>query len=277
MKNPSKYAEEFLQHGVLKSVSIIDTHAHMGTVYGTSLPQASAEEMVAAMDRRNVEMIWCSPHSALFDPNAENAEIESVMTKYPDRIKGFFAFNPNYADRFLPRIGTVLDDNGYIGFKFLPEYHKYALDGPGYSKALEFANANKLVVLSHTWGGSAYNSTAQVRIILNKYKDIIFIMGHSAPGECEQAIELARNYENAYLDLCDIHRHSGIIDKMVTGAGAEKVLFGTDIPWYDPNYCLGGILFSRITESDKYKIIRGNAAGILKRIQQSMESRWPKT
>ena len=31
-----------------------------------------------------------------------------------------------------------------------------------------------------------------------------------------------------YLDLCDIHRHSGIVDKMVENCGADKVLYGTD-------------------------------------------------
>ena len=69
--------------------------------------------------------------------------------------------------------------------------------------------------------------------------------------------------KNAYLDLCDIHRHNGIIDRMVAGAGADKVYFGTDIPSYDPNYCLGSILFSAISDQEKYQIIYGNARKIL--------------
>lgn len=269
MINPSKYAQEFLQNGVLKSVSIIDVHAHMGTVYGTSLSIASADEMIQTMDRENIEMIFCAPHSALFDPGVGNSELELAMDKYPDRIKGYFSFNPNYSQEVLPNIDRVLEHSGYIGFKFLPEYHHYSLVDDGYVKVLEFANYHKLVLLVHTWGGSAYNSTKQVAQILEKYPNIILIMGHSAPGECDLAIDLAKNYEHAYLDLCDIHRHNGIIDKMVDGAGADKVLFGTDIPWYDPNYCLGSILYSAISDDEKYKIICGNARRILSELSNN--------
>lgn len=263
MINPSHYAQEFIQNGVLKSLPIIDVHAHMGAVYGTSLSIASADEMVRTMDRENIEMIFCAPHSSLFDPGTGNSELELAMTKYPDRIKGYFSFNPNYSEELLPGINQVLKHSGYIGFKFLPEYHHYSLVDSGYAKVLELANDHQLVLLVHTWGGSAYNSTKQVEQVLKKYPNITLIMGHSAPGECDLAIGLARDYENAYLDLCDIHRHNGIIDRMVAGAGADKVLFGTDIPWYDPNYCLGGILFSAISDQDKYKIIYGNARRIL--------------
>ena len=109
MKNPSQYAQEFLQYGVLKSLPIIDAHAHMGAVYGTSLSIASADEMVQTMDRENIETIFCAPHSSLFDPAIGNAELGLAMEKYPDRIKGYFSFNPNYAEEVLPSIGRVLE------------------------------------------------------------------------------------------------------------------------------------------------------------------------
>ncbi len=268
MRNPSKYAQEFLPYGALKSVPIIDAHAHMGSVYGTSLSIASADDMVKMMDRENIEMIFSAPHSSLFDPGAGNSELEEAMAKYPDRIRGYFSFNPNYAEDYLPRITDVLKVEGYIGFKFLPEYHHYSLVDDGYADVLQFADQHHLVLLVHTWGGSAYNSTKQVAEILQQYPNITLIMGHSAPGECDIAIELANKYEHAYLDLCDIHRHNGIIERMVAGAGADKVLFGTDVPWYDPNYCLGSILFSPISDQDKYKIIRGNATRILGELKQ---------
>jgi hypothetical protein len=266
MMNPSRYAREFIEHGVLKSMPIIDAHAHMGAVYGTSLSISSADDMVKTMDRENIAMIFCAPHSALFDPASGETELETAMAKYPDRIKGYFSFNPNYADEVLPNIKRVIEHPGYIGFKFLPEYHHYSLVDSGFAQVLAFANQHKRALLVHTWGGSAYNSTRQVEQVLKKYPDIIVFMGHSAPGECDLAIKLARDYENAYLELCDIHRHNGIIDRMVDGAGADKVLFGTDVPWYDPNYCLGSILFSQISDEERYKIIYGNAHRLLTRL-----------
>lgn len=265
MMNKSKYAKEFMENGKLLSVPTIDAHTHMGAVYGTSLSMSNADEMIEMMDRQNIEMVFCSPHSALFDPAAMNTELEDAMCRYPGRIKGFFSFNPNYAQEYLAKIDDVLTIPGYIGFKFLPAYHRYALDGEGFRKVLEFIDYNKLVLLVHTWGSDPYNSTKQVENVLKKYPELTLIMGHSAPGECEKAITLASQYENVYLDLCDIHRHNGIVDKMVEGAGADKVLFGTDMPWYDPTYCLGSILFSHISDEEKYKIIYGNAKKIADR------------
>ena len=87
-------------------------------------------------------------------------------------------------------------------------------------------------------------------------------MGHSAPGELDEAIKVAKKYENVFLDICDIHRHSGIVDKMVESIGADRILFGTDIPWYDPAYGIGSVLFSRISDNDKYKILYSNAKEI---------------
>ena len=46
---------------------------------------------------------------------------------------------------------------------------------------------------------------------------------------------------------------------MVEEVGADKVLFGTDMPWYDPNYGIGSVLFSRISDEDKIKILYENA------------------
>jgi len=90
-------------------------------------------------------------------------------------------------------------------------------------------------------------------------------MGHSAPGELDEAISVAKKHENVYLDLCDIHRHSGIVDKMVKAIGADRVLFGTDIPWYDPAYGVGSVLFSKISDEDKYKILYKNAKALADR------------
>lgn len=256
----SALVKEFLQHRKLVSFPIIDSHAHMGANYGTYMSMSSADDMIKLMDRENIEMIFCAPHSALFDPGMMNGELEEAMKKYPDRIKGYYTFNPNFHERYMGKIDDVLNVPGYIGFKFLPTYHHYPIDGENYKGALEFANKHHKVILIHTWGNNdPHNGPRHIEKAASEYPNAVFIMGHSAPGELDQAIEVVKNHNNVYLDVCDIHRHSGIIDKMVENIGAERVLFGTDIPWYDPSYCLGSILFSRISDEDKYKILYANA------------------
>lgn len=260
MKNPSKLAKEFMENGKLLSTPVIDAHTHMGPDSGADMPFASAENMIEVMNRENIEMIFCSPHSALHDPCRGNDELEEVMKKYPERIKGYYCFNPNYEERFLKNLDNVMKNPGYIGLKFLPTYHRYPLDGDNFKKALSFANENKLPILIHTWGNNdPHNGPRHIKMLAENYPDTTLIMGHSAPGELDKAIEVVKTHNNVMLDICDIHRHSGIIDKMVEEVGADKVLFGTDMPWYDPNYGIGSVLFSRISDEDKIKILYENA------------------
>ena len=104
--------------------------------------------------------------------------------------------------------------------------------------------------------------------IADHYPDIRLIMGHSAPNRLDDAIALAKEKENVYLDLGDIHRHSGIVAKMVNAVGSEKVLFGTDLPWYDPNYCLGSVLYADIADADRDNIFYKNAERIIRSIKK---------
>ena len=115
------------------------------------------------------------------------------------------------------------------------------------------------VMVSPTAGATV---TSENPVTVREGEDAVFTV------TLDEAIEVARTHDNVMLDLCDIHRHSGIVDKMVEGVGADKVLFGTDIPWYDPSYCLGSILFSHISDEDKYKVIYGNAKKIADRFRK---------
>lgn len=266
MTNPSALAKEFMQNGKITSFSVIDAHTHMGRIDGTYVSKSTCDEMIEVMDRENIGQIFCSPHSALHDTTVMNAELEAAMQKYPNRIKGYYLFNPNYPERYLSHIDDILNIEGYIGLKFLPTYHKYPLDGENYREAFEFADRHSLVILMHTWGNNdPHNAPRHVEMVAKKYKNLKIIMGHSAPGELDESIRVVNTYGNVYLDLCDIHRHSGIVDKMVENVGADKVLYGTDAPWYDFSYGIGSVLFSRISDDDKYKILFENANKLAQR------------
>ena len=260
--NPSALFCEFTENGGFKDLKITDIHTHMGGINDASAPISEIDDCIEHMDRRGVQSIWCAPHYDLFDVDKPNFYIKSYMAKYPDRVKGYFSYNPNYAERYTADFEDIDRIGGYIGFKFLPVYHNVSLADERYRLALDFAEERNLAVLSHTWGGTAC-SPKEVGEILKEYKNLQFILGHSSPGALDEAIELVRKHDNAYLDLCDIHRHSGIVDKMCAAAGAEKVLFGTDFPWYDFNYCAGSVLCAKIPDGDKEKIFYGNAERIL--------------
>lgn len=267
--NKSELWAEFIENGRLISTKVIDSHTHMHAVGDASTPICNEDDCIKLMDDENIEMIFCTTHEDLFSPSMNLNETSiNFAHRFPNRVKIYYAFNPNQKKDYLDKINQVIVDDSFIGLKFLPNYHNCSLEGEGYREVLEFADEHKLLVLSHTWGDKPQNNVGNVREMIKSYKDLFFIMGHSAPGDLDGAIEVAKINQNVYLDICDIHRHSGIIEKMVNAIGSERVLFGTDLPWYDPNYAIGSVLCAKISDEDKKNILYKNAKRLMKEIKR---------
>lgn len=246
----------------------IDIHTHMGPQYPIYVPYNDADSMVRYMDECNIEIIVSAPMEDLHSKGSTRRDITDAMQRYPDRIKGYYSVNPNFAPSIKEMEEAFLNNPGYVGLKFLPDYHRINITDESYADALAFANEKSLILLSHTWGlsmnGEACNSAEKIAIILEKYPNITFIMGHSIQGQTELAIELAHNYKNAYLDLCDTGRFYGMVEKMVDAVGADRVLYATDAPLQGYRFIQGAVFAADITDAEKKMIFRDNALRLLK-------------
>ena len=50
---------------------------------------------------------------------------------------------------------------------------------------------------------------------------------------------------------------------MCRGAGSEKVLYGTDYPWFDPFVYIGFVVYAHIREEEMRNILYENAHKLL--------------
>ncbi|MEM3018839.1 MAG: TatD family hydrolase [Candidatus Bathyarchaeia archaeon] len=260
--HPSPLVREFLEKGRSETCPVIDMHAHLGPYQGIYFPNPSAEDMVRTMDRCGVRLVVSSSHAALIDTR-ENIKMEDTVRRYPNRFRAYWVINPNYPERIKDEIETFSKSKGFVGFKFLSDYHRHPLTSPRYERALEYANERRLLVLMHTWGGSPFDSPSHVEQLARKYSEAMLLMGHSGYGEWEKAIKLARDYQNVYLELTAAYAINGVIEWMVKEAGSEKILFGTDLPWFDPHYGIGCVIFSKIGDEDRHNILHRNAERLL--------------
>ena len=249
---------------------VIDMHTHMGLEYCLYYPDHDANSMVKAMDEANIEFIISAPCEDLFDGSSQRKQITEAMRLYPDRIKGYYSVNPLLGINIKDIEKAFEANSGYVGLKLLPDYHRCELNGAEYEPVLQFANKNKMLVLSHTWGismnGESCNSADKIIDILEKYPDITLLMGHSIQGQVDLAIKIASAYDNAYLDLCDTGRLNGVIEKMVANVSSEKVVFGTDAPMQGFYFQLGTVIGAKISTRDKKNILRDNALRILSNV-----------
>lgn len=287
MLNPSPIAREYIERGRSESCPIIDLHGHFGPFPGSYLPAAPVEKMLGTLRRAGVRRIICSAHEALLgDYVRGNREMQSAVDQHPDVLAGYWAINPNHRDSWSVAVNDFETTRGFVGFKFLPDYHTYPLDGDRFKPALEYADVRRLLVLVHTWGGSPYDSPQLLEKVAIRYSGAIFLMGHSGYGDWETSIRVARDLPNVYLELTAVYAAhdfamfpagsgtpaplgsclhvNGIIEVMCEQAGSGKVVFGTDMPWYSPHYAAGAVLFAHISDNDRHNIFHRNAERFLK-------------
>jgi len=130
----------------------------------------------------------------------------------------------------------------------------------------EFAQEHRLPVLSHTWEGCAYGSPKHFEDLAQRWPRVKFVLGHSGGSLSGilESIEVAKRLRNVYLDLTGSQLFHGILEEMVRAIGASRILFGTDHPFIDPRFQLGRVLFARLPDSRKVKILGGNAVRLFR-------------
>lgn len=265
MTNPSPLAREFVETGRTVSCPVIDMHGHYGPFQGIYMPSPDAAGMLRTMDRCGVTRVICSSHASLVDVDRGNALMAEVVAANPARFYGYWTVNPNYPRKIERDLGLFHSVSGFVGFKFHPDFHKYPITGDNYKPVLEYASANRCIILSHTWGQSPYCSPPMVRQVAGPHPGATLLMGHAGYGEWAESARIARDLRNVYLEITAAYAVGGVIEFYVGNAGADRIVFGTDLPWFDEHYGIGCVVFARITDEDRHSILHRNAEDILAR------------
>jgi predicted TIM-barrel fold metal-dependent hydrolase len=270
MISDSQLAREFWEHGKSATCPIYDMHGHMGAWHSIYFPRAETADMIRTMDECGVRLLVFSHHMSLFAPDLGNTPAIEAVRRYPDRLRAYCSVNPNYPEaleRDLAALDAPAQDplipNIFVGFKFLPDYHGVALVDDRYRPAWEYANEKALLVLTHTWGGSPLDGPDVIRQVAADFPRVKLLLGHSCHGAWDAAVALAQEFDNIYLELTALFDDRGILEKFVDEVGSHRMLFGTDLPWFDPHQAVGALLSADICDQDRHNICHRNAEQLL--------------
>ena len=150
-----------------------------------------------------------------------------------------------------------------MGFKFLADYHAIPITDERYQAAWQFAESRALPVLLHTWGNSVDNGQTVIRKVAERYHQAKILLGHSCHGAWDEAIQLVKDFPNVYLELCAVMDERGVLERFVGELGSERIIFGTDFPWFSHHYYIGAVLGAGISDDDCRNIFYRNAKKIL--------------
>ena len=253
-------------------LKVIDAHAHLGAYFNFYIPRPNAATMVTTMDRLGVaQACICSIPACGADVPRGNDMTAAAVRAYPDRFVGYASVNPHYPERVLPELERSFDQLGLSMIKLHPSIVEYPISGPAYEPVWRFASERHTVVLSHSWSGESNCSPKQFEPLAKAYPDVIFILGHSGgtPAGYAEAIDAALEYPNIYLDICRSAMSRVWVERIVTKAGPDRVLWGTDFPFLDPVYLIGRLACTTLSDEAKRKVFGESMEKLLQTLGRS--------
>lgn len=236
---------------------IVDMHTHMGTWIGFPISGADADAMVRQMDRVGVEKMMCAHEACLTTEVAwGNDEVLKAMARHPGRILGYACPYAAVPALGLDEVKRCLDA-GMVGIK-LHDANKIPYTSELYAPVWQLAHENRLPVLLHTWG-----NVDKLEPVYTQYPDARVLLGHAGAANAEVYAKCAKAHPNVYLELASSLSRYGLVEYFVQNVGAEKVLWGSDMPWMPLGHQIGKVVFADITEEEKRTILVANPARIL--------------
>lgn len=243
---------------------VVDMHGHLGR-YRYPIADLSVDGVIAVMDRVGVERVVCSHMQVMSaDPEDGNREVRDAMRAAPARILGYVAVFPSSPDQVRHCVEKWFAE-GFSGLKF-HNTNGHPYHAPAYTPAYEFANEHRLPILLHTWGRD--EEFADVRAAAERFPELVLIMAHTGCSREDEYIRTARDCPNVYLDLTLSRSPRGLVQRLATSVGAERVVWGSDVYFFGQEHQLGKVLGADISDEDKITILARNPGRILDRIRR---------
>lgn len=258
----------------VKGELIIDAHTHMGPYFNFHIPDNSDSGMISVMDRLGISVACTSPHAGITaDFKLGNDITIQAMHNYPGRFWGYITINPNYPELIAEELERCYSA-GMRGIKLHPSLHSYPADGKNLRPVWEYAEQRAMPVLVHTWYGTRECSPRMFDRLADEYPSVNILLGHSG-GTLEgfdEAIEVAKRHENVFLETCCSSVFYGQVERFVREVGAEKIIYGSDMPFVNANAQIGKILYAKISDEERRLILGLNMARIMREATQRLDS-----
>lgn len=246
---------------------IIDMHAHLGKTWLAWSPLffQTASELNDYYAQFGVDKACINSFKLSYVYMEGNTEVAAAVKEFPDRFIGFGIISPRYGSRkdVEAEIDRCVLDLGFKGLKLHPSLNEYFADSPMVYPVVEKAIAYDIPILFHCWS-DAYSSPRNLANLAERYPEAKILMGHMGGDHWLDAIYVAAAHENLYLDTADSHGDLLVMHTAVQVAGADKVVFGSDVPSFNLPSELAKVQHAMIDEDAKKKILGENAARLLK-------------
>ena len=243
---------------VTDAMNVIDVHAHVWL----KSAEGNRQALMEAVEAVPLERVHVSGLSGELPEEAEVRAINDavhVLMQDCERAQGQAYLNPWLGEKALEELRRCVG-LGFTGIKlWLATRANDPLNFPIYEAAID----GGLPVLQHCFrmsrGQMRYETLPRdFAEAAQRYPECTFIMAHVA-GDFIAGCECVAGLGNVCVDISGTYGEKGMVEYAVGRLGAERVLFGTDMPGSDVYHNLGKVKGARVPDEVKEMVLFGNA------------------
>ena len=244
---------------------VIDFHAHGGgwtTLALDAEPELYVRNMDAAgIDAACINCIWYGDAR-----RANDLIVETYLEPYPERFIGVAFVTPFYPEEAISELERAFDQLDMKMLKTYPTYFNKPMDDPAYFPIYEWANDRGICIMCHgTYTVDPPGTTVLKRYasLTERFPNIKWVIAHVGSGISSDPTDAAKELPNVWLETCGSGSSVGSIKFAVDHAGADRVLFGTDMPIFDARHQVGKVVTADISTEAKQRVLGLNAIDLL--------------
>ena len=237
---------------------IIDGHTCWHT-YEMKGIRYDAGEFVATLVGCGIDRAMvCNPFALLSDQVFGNDRTLKLMSAYPDFVVGYATLHPLFGQETLDELARC-HDAGMRGVKLHCDLATSPYDHPAHDALMARAAEYAMPVHMHTGA----DSIERAKGLAERVPEATYIFAHCGGEAWRETAEWAAGRPNVNLCVSGLVFDLDFLEGMVEILGEDRIIFGSDFVYVDPNIFLGVIARSRLSEAAKDKILGLNLKRLL--------------
>jgi len=248
---------------------VFDINAKLG--HWPYRPVRGLDALLHAMDEQGVAHAAVSSLSAVhfLNPQDGNDELVKLIATHRDRLVPFAVIRPNFAD-WMSDLRICLDAHGMKGVVLYPNYHEFELTDPALAALMATAEELRFPVCvqagledprrQYRHYKTADTPPTAIGDFARAYPKVAVIAFGLKSGQPQLAGEPLP--ENFYFDTSN-YEFLGDLEFAVEHFGADRVLFGSNYPLFNPRANVDKVRCAPLEDADRQAIAAGNAMRLL--------------
>ena len=251
---------------------IVDVNAYLGHFAFRRLRYNTAASLLALMDVKGIDKAIVSSADAITYRNAQagNEELAEEVRSHSNRLIPFAVINPFYAG-WQDDLKICHEEFGMAGLRLYPKWHNYQLSSPCCRELVDAATERGMVISipirvednrQRSWLLNVPDvPLVEIVELVKAHAKARFILlnglGYTGSPLGRKDNGLPANYSIELSRLSTVLANE--LGQLIANLGAERIMFGTGMPFNYPDPALVKLEVLDASDADKEKIRSQNA------------------